>query len=118
MAQILPCRRLLRPAQYYLQKIVNEHLKTHVSPQLLWNVKGGRPDKLGLFFVPQSLLGFMWLQFAEAINGNRTYRQCSACHTWMVITPEGIGKRSSRLTCSNACRMKVYYGRMAQALSC
>jgi len=51
----------VRPAQYYLHKIVNEHLKTHVSPQLLWNPKGGRPDKLGLFFVPQSLLGRMWL---------------------------------------------------------
>jgi len=105
----------VRPAQYYLQKIVNEHLKTHVSPQLLWNVKGGRPDKLGLFFVPESLLGLMWLQLAEAINGNRTYRQCATCKTWMVISPESTGKRSSRLTCSNACRMKVYYGRMVQA---
>jgi hypothetical protein len=105
----------VRPAQYYLQKIVNERLKTHVSPQLLWNLKGGRPDKLGLFFVPQSLLGLMWLQLAEAINGNRTYRQCSACKTWMVISPESVGKRSSRLTCSDACRMKVYYGRMVKA---
>ena len=105
----------VRPAQYYLQKIVNERLKTHVSPQLLWNLKGDRPDKLGLFFAPQSLLGLMWFQLAEAINGNRTYRQCSTCKTWMVISPESVGKRSSRLTCSDACRMKVYYGRMVKA---
>ena len=33
----------------------------------------------------------------------------------MVISPESVGKRSSRLTCSDACRMKVYYDRNVQA---
>jgi hypothetical protein len=104
----------LMPAKYYLQKLVNEQLKARVSPQLLWNLRRNRPD-LALFFVPQNLLGLMWLQLAEAVNGNRGYRQCSACGTWMVITPEGTGSRSSRFTCSNACRMKVYYGRRVEA---
>jgi len=105
----------LMPAKYYLQKIANQQLKARVSPQQLWNVRRERPEALVLFFVPQSLLGLMWLQLAEAVNGNRAYRQCSACKTWMVISPEGIGRRSGRFTCSNACRMKVYYGRIVEA---
>jgi hypothetical protein len=105
----------LMPAKYYLQKVVNQHLKTRVSPQLLWNVRSNRRDNLSLFFVPRNLLGLMWLQLAEAINGNRQYRQCVACKTWMVISHEGVGSRSSRFTCSDACRMKVYYGRKVEA---
>jgi hypothetical protein len=107
----------LMPAKYYLQKIVNEHLRNRVSPQLLWNVRRNRLQSLALFFVPENLLGLMWLQLAQAVNGNKRYRQCLACKTWMLISPETEGHRSSRFTCSNACRMKVYYGRKLQARS-
>jgi hypothetical protein len=51
----------------------------------------------------------------QAVNGNKQYRQCLACKTWMLISRESAGKRSSRSSCSNACRMKVYYGRKIQA---
>jgi hypothetical protein len=105
----------LMPAKYYLQKTVNEHLRNRISPQLLWNVRRSRPQGLALSFVPQSLIGLMWLQLAQAVNGNKQYRQCLACKTWMLISRETAGKRSSRFTCSNACRMKVYYGRIIQA---
>jgi hypothetical protein len=105
----------LMPAKYYLQKTVNENLRNRVSPQLLWNVRRNRPRGLALFFVPQSLIGLMWLQLAQAVNGNKQYRQCLACKTWMLISREAAGKRSSRSSCSNACRMKVYYGRIVQA---
>jgi hypothetical protein len=105
----------LMPAKYYLQKTVNEHLRIGVSPQLLWTVRRDRPHVLALFFVPQSLIGLMWLQLAQAVNGNKQYRQCLACKTWMLISRETAGKRSSRSTCSNACRMKVYDSRKIQA---
>ncbi len=107
----------LLPAKYYLQKTLNENLRSRVSPQLLWSVRRSRPDSLALFFVPGNLLGLMWLQLAQAVNGNKQYRQCLACKTWMLISPETEGHRSSRFTCSNACRMKVYYGRKLQARS-
>jgi hypothetical protein len=94
------------PGKYYLQKTVNEHLKNRVSPHLLWNVRRNRPHSLGLFFVPENLLGLMWLQLAQAINGNKQYRQCLACKTGMLLSRETEGNRSSRFTCS--CRMKVY----------
>jgi len=88
------------PAKYYLQKTVNENLRNRVSPQLLWNVRRNRPHGLALFFVPQSLIGLMWLQLAQAVNGNKQYRQCLACKTWMLISRETAGKRSSRFSCS------------------
>jgi hypothetical protein len=103
------------PARYYLQKIVNEVLLNRVSPRLLWNVKHGRPKNLGLYFVPTNLLGVMWLQFAEAIVGTRSFRQCSACKTWIVISRAREGSRSSRFTCSTACRMRLYYRRQTEA---
>ena len=45
------------------------------------------PQRSGLYFVPETLLGLMWLQFAQA----------------------------SRLSCSNAGRLKLYYGRKLEA---
>jgi hypothetical protein len=103
------------PARYYLQKTVNEALLNRVSPRLLWNVKRGRPKNLGLYFVPTNLLGVMWLQFAEAFVGTRSFRQCSACKTWIVISRAKEGSRSSRFTCSTACRMRLYYRRQTEA---
>lgn len=103
------------PARYYLQKTVNEALLNRVSPRLLWNVKRGHPTSLGLYFVPTNLLGLIWLQFAEAIVGTRSFRQCSACKTWIVISRAKEGSRSSRFTCSTACRMRLYYRRQTEA---
>lgn len=103
------------PARYYLQKSVNEKLKTRVSPKLLWNVRRNRPHDLALYFVPENLLGAIWLELAEVINGNKPLRQCAACKTWIVISTEGVGNRSNRFTCSNACRMKIYYQRKLEA---
>lgn len=103
------------PARYYLQKTVNEAILNRVSPRLLWNVKRGCPRNLGLYFVPTNLLGVMWIQLAEAIAGTRTFRQCSACKTWIVISRAKEGSRSSRFTCSTACRMRLYYWRQIEA---
>jgi len=103
------------PALYYLQKTVNEALLNRVSPRLLWNVKRGHPESLGLYFVPTNLLGLIWLQFAEAIVGTRSFRQCSGCKTWIVISRAKEGSRSSRFTCSTACRMRLYYRRQSEA---
>jgi hypothetical protein len=105
----------IMPARYYLQQTVNQKLKNRVSPNLLWNVQHDRPHDLALYFVPENLLGVAWLQLAEVINGNKPIRQCVACKTWIVISTEAVGKRSNRSTCSDACRMKVYYRRQLKA---
>lgn len=101
---------LVQPAQYYVQKTVNDHLKGRVSPRLLWTKKRTR---LALFFVPQSLIGALWLQFALAIDGNKDYRRCEECRSWFEVSPEGA--RTTRVYCSTACRVRAYRRRIAQA---
>jgi hypothetical protein len=103
------------PARYYLQQSVNEKLRNRVSPKLLWNVPRSRPQDLALYLVSDNLLGAVWLQFAELINGNKPLRRCAACQSWIVISTEGTGRRSNRSTCSNACRMKIYEQRKKEA---
>ena len=127
--QVLPeiLRRFSRgsvvgPAQYYLQRLINHSLQAAVSPKLLWSLPKRRgagalsaPRTLGLYFVPWSLLGYMWLQLAEAVADRKSFRRCKACGTWMLLAVRDEGSRTSRLTCSNTCRMHLYQERMKRA---
>jgi predicted RNA-binding Zn ribbon-like protein len=56
------------------------------------------------------LLGAIALQFANALTGDRQYRQChyDGCRRWFVISPE-TGKRSQSRFCSQSCRQADYY---------
>ena len=94
-----------------VQAIVNEHLGSRVSPRVLWDDyrKGG----WGLYFVPGSLAGAIWVQFAQAITENRDYRRCRQCDSWFVI--DHYNARTNRYFCSNACRSKAYRERQQQA---
>jgi hypothetical protein len=103
----------LGPARYCLQRMVNERLRAFAVPELVW--RGGNSRDLSLHIVPDQLLGTMWVQFAEAVHGGHQFRRCVACDKWIVVSRDSVGSRSSRLTCSNACRMRVYNGRKADA---
>lgn len=89
------------PAYYYLQREINQALKDKVSPAMLWD-KG----RLGLYEVPVSLLGAIWLQFAQAIDTRPEYRKCPECRTWFAVSLDA--NRKSRRYCSDACRAKAY----------
>ncbi len=99
---------LVQPALVAIQRIINRSLGS--SPRLLWDHKQGR---LELRIVPDSLIGAMWLQFARAVDGNKTYRRCAECRTWFAISPETA--RVTRTYCSNACRSKAYRKRQSEA---
>jgi hypothetical protein len=112
----------LGPAQHYLQSLINKALEGLVSPKLLWNssrrggaVTDGAGRTLDLFFVPRSLLGYLWLQLAEAVAEQKTFRRCKVCSTWILIAARAEGSRTNRLTCSNTCRMRLYQERMREA---
>ncbi len=105
----------LTAAKHYLRELVSGRMRGRVSPELRWDYKANRPHSLVLQFVPTDLLGAMWLQLAEALNGGKGYRQCRGCKNWILISREDAGNRSSRQTCSNACRMKVYGERKDEA---
>lgn len=101
---------LVEPAQYYIQRKINQQMKGHISQRLLWNHER---DKLSLYSVPDSLIAALWLQFAQSISGNKIYRSCHQCGIWYEINPDIA--RTNKRYCSNACRSKGYRNRQATA---
>lgn len=102
-----------QPALWYIQTQVNAHLAgpgAPVTPRLLWDPE---MTALGLYCVPPSLRAALWLQCAQAIAGNKSYRQCRACAKWFEVSVEA--SRPTRLYCSDACRFKAYRRRQDEA---
>jgi hypothetical protein len=99
------------PALFLLQRWVNDQLKTHVMPKLLYDVTSGTQMPQ---FVPQNLLGAMWLQFALAVAGDKKYRACKVCHKWFEISGKN---RITRLFCSDACKTKDFRNRKIHGLA-
>jgi hypothetical protein len=92
-----------------LQEWINSRLTDACSPALLWEPNG---RSFQIRMVPHDLIGFMWVQFAEAVAGGKEFRQCASCARWMEIAP-GRG-RPEKSYCSDACRMRAYRKRKAQ----
>jgi hypothetical protein len=106
---------ILKPARFYLQEVVNKSLAELVSPRLLW--KAPDRNEMGLFMVPSTLIGCLWLQLADAIAGFQKFRLCEneSCRKPILVAAEGSGYRTNRKTCSNACRIRLYSGRKLEA---
>lgn len=107
---------VLAPARAYLQRLVNENAMDLVRPQLRLSRE---LDRFEFHFVAYGVLGCAWLQFAEAVHDSKGYKQCTnpRCGKWMIISREGSGRRSTRRTCSAACRvMKGWLPRKAAEL--
>jgi hypothetical protein len=101
---------LIKPALFYVQNEVNASLERTVVPSLLWD-----PNHLAmkLRLSPGTLLGCLWLQFADSIDNNTLYRECLHCGTPFAVGPGTA--RMTKLFCSNACRSKNYRERQAKA---
>ena len=102
---------LVRPALYHVQRKINGQLKGRASPRLLWDA--GR-ERLGLYIVPDGLIGALWLQFARAVERDSQFRQCAECGIWFELA-RGTA-RSDKLYCSTPCRTKAYRKRQAEAV--
>ncbi len=100
---------LIRPALTHVQYVINKHLKDCASPKLLWEQQQTR---LGVYVVPHSLIGAMWLQFAEAVERNSKFRECTVCGKWFEIA-SGAG-RADKQFCSAYCRTKAHRERQAE----
>ena len=89
---------------WFLQMTVNEGLKRgQSSSRLLWDRQERR---LGLSIVPENLLGFLWLQFAKAIEGNISHRPCEDCGKWFALG--GRSGRSDKQYCSGTCKARSH----------
>ena len=102
------------PAFAFLNGMIENNLRNTVSPQLVKNPEG---TGFNLVFAPDSLLGVLWLQFAQAISGYKEYRRCQleGCGKWFEISLEQTGFRKSRHYCSDRCRIKAYRTRQDEA---
>jgi hypothetical protein len=109
----LPRGDILVAAKLFVQKWVNLFLEKKVNPQLLYDMKDGI---LYLHIFPDTLLSAMWLQFAQAIDGNHQFRACKECGTWFEISGSDAGFRVNRLFCSDACKSRDYRRRKDRAL--
>lgn len=98
-----------KPAQYFIQDVINKHLDGRVSPKLLWN---DDRSELKSYLVPNSLIGCMWLQFFMAVDERKEFKRCKVCGKWFEVHKSQRGQ--PRKTCSNACRMKLSRNKRAK----
>jgi hypothetical protein len=117
----LPKGDLLMRGSFLVQQVVNNHLSGGPYERTRWHGEAAAQlcfDRESgthrLQFMPKTLLGAMWLQFARAIDGDRKYRACKECGTWFEVSTADTGFRVNRLFCSDACKSKDYRDRKAR----
>ena len=97
-------------------RTINNALWEHrVGPVVAHAAKQAKnPRKrVALQFVPVSLVGALWAQFAQAVVGNYDHWQCAECGEWFAVSPEA--SRTSRAYCGDACRARHYRAKKASA---
>lgn len=103
-------RNLVEYARVMLSALVNAHLTGRIETMLLVDPKTKRPV---LFTMPNSLIGALWLQLAQSIDGHKHFRQCENCRSWFELAPDKA--RADKEYCSQACRSRAYRRRRRNA---
>jgi hypothetical protein len=101
---------LIGPAMIVISTIIQMNTGTNADIMVRWC-----PDSRGmrLYVRMLGLNDAVWFQFAQAVIGNKDYRQCRTCGKWYELHPDTA--RTNRLSCSDACRSKFYRQRQAEA---
>jgi hypothetical protein len=100
---------LVAPARYCVQSEMNQQLRD-IGARLLWNRSHTNQE---LCFVPSHLLAAVWLQFAQAVDGNKGYRSCQQCGRWFELSTKLA--RADKQFCTDACRSRAARVRQQQA---
>ena len=103
------------PAMFFLsaiQRFIDPLLAEHVLTRVLF---AGNNPRLNVVLQPQSLLGGLWLQFAAAVDSNKTFVKCRQCGVRFEVSPDRSGKRRSARFCSDRCRVAHYRDRIDSA---
>ena len=115
---------LIAPAKSLVQDWTNQGMDGQVSPRLLQVLPPQETElkefhRLGMYIVPQSLIGALWLQLALAIDGNKEYRKCEngQCSELIEISLDPSGRRVDRVFCSPRCKMQVQRDKEKEAIS-
>ena len=94
---------LRKPTLLFVSRLVDERLRGAAEPHMVWDESGDQPH---LHLVPRHPLGALWLQFAEAVSGDKGYRRCAACSKWFEVSAQGA--RKNRVYCSEACKFEAF----------
>jgi hypothetical protein len=89
-----------------LRSWVNDCLEQHAAPRLEYVDRQQDRVPLRLVTVPRTLLGAMWLQFTQELEGHLRYERCHQCQTWFQVNPKA--NRPSTRYCRPYCRLKAY----------
>lgn len=90
---------VLKAGRWFVVQQINKWMTGSVSPRLFIH---DQTDEARIFLEPQSLLGGLFLQFADAIERGELSAQCVICGTWFNRL------RKDQLYCSPACKAKSY----------
>ena len=103
--------RYLRVASGLARQIAHRSLEDeNVRPHL---EEGPERDRLLMRLLPETLVGAMWIQFLEWVQGARSFMRCKQCARWFSISVDT--KRADAAYCSAACRFRAYRWRQARA---
>jgi len=95
-----------------VKRIANKCLvSTGVEPRL---DDSANPDELFLRLIPRTLIGAMWVQFADWLQGGRSPSRCKECRRWFSVVLDIRGRRAEY--CGDACRFKAYRNRKKSAV--
>ncbi len=107
------CNNSRKAAALLLLSEVNDQLSEHASPALVYDIATRRPV---LRLRPTTLLGALWLQFAQAINEDDALHPCASCGKWFVVNNAKDARRKRKRFCSALCKLHDHRRRQADAL--
>jgi hypothetical protein len=99
-----------RIAPFYLSSIISRRMRRRVRLVTYWDSREGRMRRQD---IPANLLGAIWLLFEQAVCGNKEFKPCPICGTWIELSR--TAKRSDAIYCSGPCRSKAYRDRQKRA---
>jgi hypothetical protein len=84
----------------------------HARPLFVINNFDALMEGLTLRLMPTNLLEAMWIQFGQAVESNKTFRQCRHCGVWFDLSPKAA--RVDKVFCTEACKARAYRRRLAK----
>ena len=103
---------LFTPTRHYLAGVISRELEDLAAPSIEWDAGFTRQR---ISHAPKSLIGAMWLQFAFAFTGGKTYPNCKNCGRLFEISTDFTGKRPESMFCSAACKSQEFRRRKRTA---
>lgn len=110
LSALVSVGRTSKPTLHVLKYCIHLHIESRVPMDVTVD---DDDDSHIVEHRPLSLWAGLWGMLAMEMSDQRQYRSCAQCGSWFEVLTDA--KRTTRLYCSDACRMKSYRGRQDQA---